>query len=62
MSLTAHTLDSFQNDQFQNTGTILGTTMQRFKVMAAKEGGMFMCYMVVFIVFVVMLFYYFFFR
>lgn len=50
------------NDQFSHTGTILGDTFSKFKVMAAKEGGMTMCYMVFFIVFVVILAYYLFFR
>ncbi|KAG2181699.1 hypothetical protein INT44_008514 [Umbelopsis vinacea] len=50
------------NDQFSHTGSILGDTFSKFKVMAAKEGGMTMCYMVFFIVLVVALAYYLFFR
>ncbi|KAI8371381.1 uncharacterized protein BYT42DRAFT_580041 [Radiomyces spectabilis] len=50
------------NDQFSNTGGILGKTMRNFKVMAEKESGATMCYLMFFVIVMVILLYYWFFR
>ncbi|KAL1916841.1 uncharacterized protein VTP21DRAFT_5545 [Calcarisporiella thermophila] len=49
-------------EQFQNTGTILSSTMTRFKRMAAQQSGFTLCYLILFLVFSIMFMYYFFFR
>jgi len=56
-----HLIDSM-NEQFHNTGDILQNTMRKFGIMASKENGLYMCYMIFFIVFVVMFCYWMFFR
>ena len=50
------------NDQFSNTGSVLGKTMNNFKVMASKESGTMWCCLTLFIVFIVFFFYYWFFK
>ncbi|KAI9487415.1 MAG: hypothetical protein EXX96DRAFT_77022 [Benjaminiella poitrasii] len=50
------------NDQFSNTGSILGKTMNNFKVMASKESGTMWCCLTLFVVFIVIFFYYWFFK
>ncbi|KAI7906698.1 uncharacterized protein BX663DRAFT_202489 [Cokeromyces recurvatus] len=50
------------NDQFSNTGSILGKTMDNFKIMASKESGTMWCLLTLFIVFIVFFFYYWFFK
>ncbi|KAL1926911.1 hypothetical protein VTP01DRAFT_5241 [Rhizomucor pusillus] len=50
------------NNQFGDTGSILGQTMHNFKIMAAKESGATMCYLMFFIVIVVVISYYWFFK
>ncbi|KAI8368837.1 hypothetical protein EDC96DRAFT_504543 [Choanephora cucurbitarum] len=50
------------NDQFSNTGSILGKTMNNFKVMASKESGTMWWCLTLFIVFVIFFFYYWFFK
>ncbi|KAI8373686.1 hypothetical protein BD560DRAFT_394031 [Blakeslea trispora] len=50
------------NDQFSNTGSILGKTMKNFKVMASKESGTMWWCLTLFIVLTVFFFYYWFFK
>ncbi|CAO0791532.1 unnamed protein product [Mucor circinelloides] len=50
------------NDQFSNTGSVLGKTMDNFKVMASKESGTMWCCLTLFVVFIVFFFYYWFFK
>ncbi|CEG69025.1 hypothetical protein RMATCC62417_05174 [Rhizopus microsporus] len=50
------------NNQFSNTGSILGKTMNNFKIMASKESGTMWCCLTLFIVCMVMFFYYWFFK
>lgn len=50
------------NDQFSNTGSVLGKTMNNFKIMASKESGTMWCCLTLFIVFMVMFFYFYFFK
>ncbi|KAI8140177.1 hypothetical protein BJV82DRAFT_230391 [Fennellomyces sp. T-0311] len=50
------------NNQFGDTGSILGRTMHNFKVMAEKESGATMCYLIFFIVVMVIICYYWFFK
>ncbi|CEI90636.1 hypothetical protein RMCBS344292_04954 [Rhizopus microsporus] len=50
------------NSQFSNTGSILGKTMNNFKIMASKESGTMWCCLTLFIVCMVMFFYYWFFK
>ncbi|KAI9256011.1 SNARE domain-containing protein, partial [Sporodiniella umbellata] len=49
------------NDQFSSTGSILGKTMNNFKVMASKESGTMWFCLSLFIVCVILFFYYWFF-
>ncbi|ORY89547.1 hypothetical protein BCR43DRAFT_121713 [Syncephalastrum racemosum] len=49
------------NDQFSQTGSFLGETVHKFKIMAEKESGATMCYLVFFIVIMVIIAYYWFF-
>ncbi|KAI7856567.1 hypothetical protein BDC45DRAFT_58590 [Circinella umbellata] len=50
------------NNQFGDTGSVLGKTMQNFKIMAEKESGATMCYLVLVIVIMVIIAYYWFFK
>lgn len=62
--ISIHTLIrayAIQNDQFSQTGSFLGETVHKFKIMAEKESGATMCYLVLFIVIMVILAYYWFF-
>ncbi|KAG2203114.1 hypothetical protein INT47_004921 [Mucor saturninus] len=46
------------NDQFSNTGSVLGKTMNNFKIMASKESGTMWWCLTLFIVFIIFFFYY----
>ncbi|CAO3649132.1 unnamed protein product [Cunninghamella blakesleeana] len=50
------------NDQFSNTGNILGKAMHNFQIMANKQSASLMCFMTLFIVISIILAYYIFFK
>ncbi|KAI9311327.1 hypothetical protein BX666DRAFT_1997264 [Dichotomocladium elegans] len=59
---SSNSLLETMNTQFSDTGSVLDRTMHNFKVMAAKENGVTMCFLIFFIVVMVIVSYYWFFR
>ncbi|KAI8888189.1 hypothetical protein K501DRAFT_282904 [Backusella circina FSU 941] len=59
---SGNSLIDTMNDQFSNTGSVLGKTMNNFKIMASKESGTMWCMLTLFIVCVVFFFYFYFFK